>query len=142
MKVYAIAFLMTTTRINGPMRSQAFYTLATTKYLSYLVAMPDAMVRAQGFLLLTIFALHTPSQDKIIMMSSWMIRYCIKSQLHLAETEPRPTSNEALIHIQHRRRVFWCAYGIDRAVCSSYGLPCSIPDNQITVPVSCHRTQN
>lgn len=57
------------------------------------------------------------------------------SQLHLAETEPQPVNSDALIQIQHRRRIFWCAYAIDRAVCSSYDFPSSIPDNHITVPV-------
>ncbi|KAH7006976.1 fungal-specific transcription factor domain-containing protein [Ilyonectria destructans] len=133
--VYAIAFMMTKARINGQMRSQAFYTLATTKYLPYVVASANPIIRAQGFLLLTVYALHVPSQENIISLSSWTIRFCIMSQLHLAETEPQPVSSDALIQIQHRRRIFWCAYAIDRAVCSSYDFPSSIPDNHITVPI-------
>ncbi|KAH7176894.1 fungal-specific transcription factor domain-containing protein [Dactylonectria macrodidyma] len=133
--VYAIAYMMTKARINGQMRSQALYTLATTKYLPYVVASPDLMIRAQGFLLLTVYALHVPSQENIITLSSWTIRFCIMSQLHLAETEPQPVNRDALIQIQHRRRIFWCAYAIERAVCSSYDFPTSIPDNHITVPV-------
>ncbi|EEU36782.1 uncharacterized protein NECHADRAFT_88944 [Fusarium vanettenii 77-13-4] len=36
---------------------------------------------------------------------------------------------------EHRRRVFWCAYGIDRAICSTYDLPSCISDSYITVPI-------
>jgi hypothetical protein len=152
LKVYAIAFLMTKSRINGAMRAQVssaqlcpsirwlmsfqeFHALATTKYLPYLQASPSTLLRAQGFLLLCFYALHMPSGEDIMTLSSWTIRFCVMSQMHLAETEPEPINGDALVHIQHRRRVFWCAYAMDRAVCSSFHIPCSIPDNQITVPV-------
>ncbi|RAO67306.1 uncharacterized protein BHQ10_003318 [Talaromyces amestolkiae] len=133
--VYAIAFLMTKSRINGEIRAQEFHALATTKYLPYLQALPNTLLRAQGFLLLGFYALHMPSGADIMALSSWTIRFCVMSQMHLAETEPDPINGDALIHIQHRRRVFWCAYAMDRAVCSSFHIPCSIPDNQITVPL-------
>jgi hypothetical protein len=58
------------------------------------------------------------------------------AQFHLIETEPAPENSEVLIQIQRRRRVFWCSYAIDRAVCSSYDFPFSIPDHHITVPAS------
>lgn len=161
-QVYAIAFLMTKARVNGRERAevslviwswhwhtngiltffippQALYSLATSKYLSYLVAAPDPIIRAQGLLLLTIYALHMPFQENIISLSSWTMRFCIMAQLHLAETEPQPTDADTLLQIQHRRKIFWCAYAIDRAVCSSFDFPTSIPDNHITVAVSTPR---
>ena len=112
------------------------YVLATSQYLRYLNAAPDPIIRAQGFLLLTLYALHMPSKENIITISSWTMRFCIMAQLHLVEAEPEPFDSDTLIKIQHRRRIFWCAYGIDRAVCSSYDYPYSIPDSHITVPVS------
>uniref|UniRef100_A0A8H7KCW2 Xylanolytic transcriptional activator regulatory domain-containing protein n=1 Tax=Bionectria ochroleuca TaxID=29856 RepID=A0A8H7KCW2_BIOOC len=133
--VYAIAFLMTKARVNGRDRAEALYSLATSKYLSYLVSAPDPVIRAQGLLLLTIYALHMPFQENIISLSSWTMRFCIMAQLHLAETEPQPTDTDALLQIQHRRKIFWCAYAIDRAVCSSFDFPTSIPDNHITVDI-------
>jgi hypothetical protein len=63
------------------------------------------------------------------------IRFCIVSQYHLAETEPQQVSRDDFIEIQLRRRTFWCAYAIDRAVCSTFDFPCSIPDDNITVAV-------
>ncbi|KAK9771659.1 putative Fungal-specific transcription factor domain-containing protein [Seiridium cardinale] len=68
--VYSIAFLMTKTRPNGLTKSQALYTLATSRYLPYIVQSPDLILRAQGFLLLTIYALHMPSHESIIALSS------------------------------------------------------------------------
>ncbi|KAK6085192.1 fungal specific transcription factor domain-containing protein [Seiridium cupressi] len=91
--VYSIAFLMTKTRPNGLTKSQS----------------PDLILRAQGFLLLTVYALHMPSHESIIALSSSTVRLCVMAQLHLAETEPAPINCDAVVHIQHRRRVFWCA---------------------------------
>ncbi|EXJ78707.1 hypothetical protein A1O1_09109 [Capronia coronata CBS 617.96] len=131
--VFAIAFLMTKARMNGPVRSQAFYNVATTKYLPFLTTWANPVVKAQAYLILALYALHMPSTENIIALSSWTIRYCVMAQLHLAETEPAPVSRDAQIQIQVRRRVFWCAYTLDRAVCSSYDFPCCVPDHHITV---------
>ncbi|KAJ9137074.1 Transcriptional activator protein acu [Pleurostoma richardsiae] len=133
--VYAIAFLMTKSRINGPTRSRTLYALATSKYLPYVMESPSALIRAQGFLLLTLYALHVPSLETIITLSARAIRFCVASQLHLVETEQQPLNSDALMQIQHRRRVFWCAYAMDRVVCSAYDLPCSVSDNHITLPM-------
>ncbi|KAI0485350.1 fungal-specific transcription factor domain-containing protein [Xylariaceae sp. FL0804] len=136
--VFAIGFLMSKSRINGSDRSQELYNHAVSKYLPYLNLATSALARIQGFLLLTIYALHTPSRDSIIALSSWTMRLCTMAQLHLAETEPAASSGDALIETQHRRRVFWSVYAIDRAVCSSFDLPCSIADSYITVPKFCN----
>ncbi|CAK7212791.1 hypothetical protein SEUCBS140593_001625 [Sporothrix eucalyptigena] len=141
--VYAIAFLMTKSRVNGPMRAKDFHTLATTCYLPCVVDAPDPLLRAQAYLLLTMYALHMPSRDRIIVLSSRAIRFCIEAQLHLVEAEPEPAPEsataaataEALVQIQHRRRIFWCAYAMDRVVCGAHDLPASVADHHITVPL-------
>jgi hypothetical protein len=115
---------------------QDFYVLAASRYLPYVLQHPDVLLRAQALLLLTIYALHIPSRDHILALSSRAIRFCVENQLHLADAEPRPTDNSALIQTQLRRRVFWCAYAVDRVVCVSHDLPASIADHHITVPVS------
>ena len=63
------------------------------------------------------------------------MRFCLENQLHLADAEPEPTDNSALVQIQLRRRIFWCAYTVDRVVCGSHDLPISVADHHITVPV-------
>ncbi|KAG4413105.1 hypothetical protein IFR04_013757 [Cadophora malorum] len=55
------------------------------------------------------------------------------AQFHLADAEPEPTDVAAKVQIQMRRRVFWSAYTLDRAVSTALDLPFSIPDYQITV---------
>ena len=63
------------------------------------------------------------------------MRFCIMSQFHLLETEPQMINRDDYVEIQLRRRVFWCAYAIDRAVCATFDFPFSIPDANITAPV-------
>ncbi|EPE09351.1 transcriptional activator protein acu [Ophiostoma piceae UAMH 11346] len=133
--VYAIAFLMTKSRVNGPTRSRDFYILATSKYLPFVLDHRNPLLRAQALLLLTIYALHIPSRDHIIPLSSRAVRFCVENQLHLADSEPEPTDNNALVLIQLRRRIFWCAYAVDRVVCGSHDLPISVADHHITVPL-------
>ena len=69
------------------------------------------------------------------MISSTM-RHCVLAQFHLAEAEPEPIDDETRIVIQMRRRAFWVAYGLDRLACGVLRIPLSIPDDNITVPVS------
>ena len=135
---------MTKSRVNGPVRARDFHALATTRYLPCVLDAPDPLLRAQAYLLLTMYALHMPSRDRIIVLSSRAIRFCVEAQLHLIEAEPEPAPESAtaadtaatLVHIQHRRRVFWCAYAMDRVVCGAHDLPASVADHHITVPVS------
>ncbi|KAK5125365.1 hypothetical protein LTR85_000474 [Meristemomyces frigidus] len=63
------------------------------------------------------------------------MRYCVTTQLHLLDREPQPSDVEGKVRIQMRRRVFWSAYALDRAVGTMFDLPFSIPDYQITVPI-------
>ena len=55
------------------------------------------------------------------------------AQLHLADAEPEPVDAAAKVQIQMRRRVFWSAYALDRAVGTAFDLAFSVPDYQITV---------
>ncbi|KIV98845.1 uncharacterized protein PV09_09416 [Verruconis gallopava] len=133
--IYAIGLVMTKSRLDGPTLAQKLHATATTMYLPHLKSLSNPLRRAQGLLLLTVYCLHMPSQENIISLSSMTIRFCIMSQFHLLETEPKVLSRDEIIEIQVRRRVFWCAYAIDRAVCSTFDFPCSIPDDNITVPL-------
>ncbi|CAK7232800.1 hypothetical protein SCUCBS95973_008379 [Sporothrix curviconia] len=111
-----------------------FYHLATTRYLPHVLETSDDLIRAQAYLLLTVYALHMTSREAIVALSSCSIRFCVAARLHLKEEEPKPVTPETLIQIQHRRRIFWCAYAIDRSICSVYDLPVSVADHHITVP--------
>ncbi|KAH9906065.1 fungal-specific transcription factor domain-containing protein [Xylariomycetidae sp. FL2044] len=112
---------------------QNFYRLAVTRYLSYVFGQSDRLLHIQAYLLLAMHALYSPSTERIISIASATMRYCVMSQLHLADAEPSPTDVAAKVQVQTRRRVFWSAYALDRAVGTMFDLPFSIPDYQITV---------
>ncbi|KAI0017117.1 fungal-specific transcription factor domain-containing protein [Xylariomycetidae sp. FL0641] len=114
-------------------KHQAFYRLAVTKHLSHVFAQPDRLLHIQAYLLLAMHALYSPSTERIISIASATMRYCVMSQLHLANAEPDSPNAPAKVQIQMRRRVFWSAYALDRAVGTMFDLPFSIPDYQITV---------
>ncbi|KAF9878905.1 fungal specific transcription factor domain-containing protein [Colletotrichum karsti] len=112
---------------------QAFYRVAVTKYLSHVFAQQDRLLHIQAYLLLAMHAIYSPSTERIISIASATMRYCVMAQLHLADAEPAPKDVAAKIEAQMRRRVFWSAYTLDRAVGTMFDLPFSIPDYQITV---------
>jgi hypothetical protein len=112
---------------------QAFYRTAVTQYLSHVFAQPERLLHIQAYLLLAMHAIYSPSTERIISIASATMRYCVMAQLHLAEAEPEPTDVIGKVQIQMRRRVFWSAYALDRAVGTAFDLPFSIPDYQITV---------
>ncbi|KAK2040612.1 hypothetical protein LZ31DRAFT_597907 [Colletotrichum somersetense] len=56
------------------------------------------------------------------------------AQLHIADAKPSPPLDVASeVRVQMRRRVFWSAYALDRAVGTMSELPFSLPDYQITL---------
>ncbi|KAF4892869.1 Pyrimidine pathway regulatory protein 1 [Colletotrichum fructicola] len=112
---------------------QSFYRTAVTKYLSHVFAQPDRLLHIQAYLLLAMHAIYSPSTERIISIASATMRYCVMAQLHRADAEPPPLSVAAKIDTQMRRRVFWSAYTLDRAVGTMFDLPFSVPDYQITV---------
>ncbi|KAI1333758.1 fungal-specific transcription factor domain-containing protein [Xylariaceae sp. FL0016] len=111
----------------------SFYRIAVTRYLSHVFGQQDRLLHIQAYLLLAMHALYSPSTERIISIASATMRYCVMSQLHLAHAEPDPVDVSTRIQIQSRRRVFWSAYALDRAVGTMFDLPFSVPDYQITV---------
>ena len=136
LQIYAIGLIMNKSRLDGPLLAQKLHTIATTTDFAHLKAYGNPLRRSQAMLLLTIYCLHMPSHENIISISSMTIRFCIMNQFHLVETEPQLITKEDFVEIQLRRRVFWIAYAIDRAVCATFDFPLSIPDEHITAPVS------
>ncbi|KAH9227716.1 hypothetical protein K456DRAFT_1848172, partial [Colletotrichum gloeosporioides 23] len=136
--VTSIGLLLDKSLVSEPIRNyhhshQAFYRTAVTKYLSHVFAQPDRLLHIQAYLLLAMHAIYSPSTERIISIASATMRYCVMAQLHRADAEPPPLSVQAKIDTQMRRRVFWSAYTLDRAVGTMFDLPFSVPDYQITV---------
>lgn len=132
--VFAVGLLLQREGLRGANDSHhILYSYAITKHLSFVFAQPDRTLHTQAYLLLAMHALHTPTTERIIAISSAAMRYCVMSQFYLSETEPVGCDVTTRLHIQMRRRVFWSAYALDRAVGSMFDLPFSIPDDCITV---------
>jgi hypothetical protein len=86
--------------------------------------------------MMALHALFSPSTEQISLIISSAVRYCIVARFHLIEAEPEPVDAASRVEIQMRRRAFWAAYSLDRLACGVLRLPFSIPDDNITVPVS------
>ena len=94
---------------------------------------PNRILQVQAYLLLSVYALHQSSTERIITLASTTMRQCVQQQLHLAEVEPPASDVHVRLMIQIRRRCFWCAYTLDRLVMSAFDLPPSVSDQMITV---------
>ncbi|TPX06785.1 uncharacterized protein E0L32_002281 [Thyridium curvatum] len=113
-------------------RQEDFYQVAISRYLPHMFSLPDRVLHIQAYLLLAMHALYSPSTERLVSITSTAMRYCVMAQLHLADAEPRAADVAAKVGIQLRRRVFWSAYALDRAVSTMFHLPFCIPDYQIT----------
>jgi hypothetical protein len=131
---YATALLLRPFPRIGKSDAQTFYKQGVS-LLPAVLKRPDSMLHIQAHLLLSMYALHRSSTQRILSLASTTIRYCAQQQFHLAEVEPEPLIPAVRLRIQMRRRCFWCAYKLDRLIVASFDLPPSIPDAMITVKV-------
>lgn len=91
---------------------------------------PSDLAGLQVTLLILQYATINPRCANVWILSGAAMRSCLELGLH------REPPNRSLIDpltLDLRRRVFWCAYGMDRAVCSALQRPLSIPDPAISV---------
>ncbi|KXJ88953.1 hypothetical protein Micbo1qcDRAFT_235373 [Microdochium bolleyi] len=110
-----------------------YYRLAVTRHLATVLEQTDRLLHVQAYLVLAMHAVYSPSTERIITLASAAMRACVMAQLHCAAAEPEPSDVAARVRIQMRRRVFWCAYKLDRTVGATFHLPCAVSDSHITV---------
>lgn len=96
-------------------------------------------VGLQAILLLIWYSLLNPEKGSIWYLVGLATRTCVDMGYH-NEHNAQIEQLDAL-EIDMRRRLFWCAYKMDRLLSQSLGRPPSIPDGFINVPVSPSRTQ-
>ncbi|KAF5001091.1 hypothetical protein FGRMN_1285 [Fusarium graminum] len=133
--IYSISLLLArnSPAIRSGLRQEDFYRIAVTRHLAHIFKERDQLLHIQAYLIIAMHAVYSPSTERIITITSAAMRYCVMAQLHCAAAEPEIVDAATSIRIQLRRRVFWCAYKLDRTVGGTYHLPMSIPDSQITV---------
>ncbi|OCF31426.1 hypothetical protein I316_06828 [Kwoniella heveanensis BCC8398] len=106
-----------------------YYTAATSFYLEDLIA-ADNLATIQGLLLLTGFALSDPRAVSLWHVTGLTIRMCIDHRLHQV---PQIALNESDgLHTELKRRIFWCAFALDRSVSIALNQPLALPTEQIT----------
>lgn len=69
------------------------------------------------------------------------LRQCIELGYHRSPRKLAATSLNP-IQLELRKRVFWCAYDLDRSAAITFGRPFGIPDNEIDVEVEATQYQN
>ncbi|KAL8417329.1 hypothetical protein RB596_007449 [Gaeumannomyces avenae] len=119
---------------------QHHYRLAVTRHLGAVFAHPDRVLHAQAHLLLAMHALRSPSTERLASVAGAAARYCVTAGLHLEpsgededeEEEEEEKRRDPAIRAQVRRRVFWSAYALDRAVGAALDLPPAVPDAHVT----------
>ncbi|KAE8866640.1 hypothetical protein PTNB73_04734 [Pyrenophora teres f. teres] len=130
--VYATSLVLQRKSHVATFDMHAFYRSGLS-LLPAILRQPDKILQVQAYLLLSVYALHQSSTERIITLASTTMRQCVQQQLHLSEVEPQPLDVHARLRIQVRRRCFWCAYTLDRLVMSAFDLPPSVADQMITV---------
>lgn len=104
----------------GEGRTEAidYYITATTFYLEATLA-ADVMSTIQALLLLTAFALSDPRSVSLWHVTGMTMRMCIDHRLHQLPSTALSETDGVLVEL--KRRVFWCAFALDRSVSISLG---------------------
>ncbi|KAI9729375.1 MAG: hypothetical protein M1834_006899 [Cirrosporium novae-zelandiae] len=132
--VYAVGLLLATQDATERKHSsQTIYNYAVSVYFPAVLAHHNRVLHAQAYLLMAMHALHSPSSEKIITLASCAMRSCTMGQLHISESVLGLSNKATFQELQTRRRVFWSAYALDRAVGTAFDLPFTISDDNISV---------
>ncbi|KAE8416450.1 fungal-specific transcription factor domain-containing protein [Aspergillus pseudocaelatus] len=111
-----------------------FYYSNATRYADEALQVPG-LERVQSLLLLALYILRTPGS--ISSLGGWHIigfavRYAVELGMHRNIKCGGPRAQDPY-RIEIRRRVFWSAYVLDRAVSLTLGRPFALSENDIDV---------
>ncbi|KAK6360621.1 Fungal specific transcription factor [Orbilia blumenaviensis] len=105
---------------------------AAMKYIDTIFTARDKLDTLKGVLLLALYSLMRPAVPGVWYVVGSALRICIDLGLHQEPTHASQVMSE--LTIDTRRRLFWCAYSLDRQVCVYLGRPFGISDDAIKVP--------
>ncbi|ETS79650.1 hypothetical protein PFICI_09503 [Pestalotiopsis fici W106-1] len=97
----------------------------------HLILNADDLECIQCLLLLCMYGSNEPQSVNMWYTSGLALRLAIGIDLHRAET----TSKLDLLHAEMSKRIFWCAYVMDRSMAIAMGRPLGIQDTDITTPL-------
>ncbi|CCC69835.1 hypothetical protein NCAS_0D02540 [Naumovozyma castellii] len=98
------------------------------QYTNALFATSDRLEALAGMLLLAVYSLMRPNVPGVWYTMGSVLRLTVDLGLH---TEKLNHNFDAFT-VEIRRRLFWAAYSLDRQICSYFGRPFGIPEENIT----------
>lgn len=98
------------------------------QHLSDKAKIPSDLAGIQVTLMVLQYASINPRLANVWMLTGAAMRACLELGLH---REPPEALSFDQLTLDLRRRLFWCAYNFDRAICSALQRPLSIPDQSI-----------
>ncbi|KAF3106674.1 Fungal specific transcription factor [Orbilia oligospora] len=126
--VWAIATGMNANYQSMPEKFHA----AAMKYIDTIFSTSNRLDTLKGVLLLALYSLMRPAVPGVWYVVGSALRICIDLGLH--QETPQVLRVLDALTIDTRRRLFWCAYSLDRQVCVYLGRPFGISDDAIKVP--------
>lgn len=124
--LFAIASSVNLLQYNAEISNS--HKLEAMKFIDSIYSSPDRLECLQGLLLLTLFSLMRPSTPGIWYVLGTSLRLCVDLGLHTEKL-----NNQFTPFVKDmRRRLFWCAYSLDRQVCVYLGRPFGIPEESIS----------
>lgn len=110
--------------------SEGFRVLAL-RHVELVYSSSDRLESLQGLLLIASYSIMRPAVPGVWYTLGSVLRVCVDLGLH---TEKGVTSKDdpfTPFTTDMRRRLFWCAYSLDRQVCFYLGRPFGIPEETI-----------
>ncbi|KAF3939331.1 hypothetical protein ABW19_dt0203563 [Dactylella cylindrospora] len=126
--VFAIATGMNSNYQSMP---ESFHA-AAMRYIDTIFSAQNRLDTLKGVLLLALYSLMRPAVPGVWYVVGSALRICIDLGLH--QETPQVLRQLDPLTIDERRRLFWCAYSLDRQVCVYLGRPFGISDDAIKVP--------
>lgn len=104
------------------------YRLQAMIFVESIYSAEDRLVCLQGLLFMTLFSIMRPSNPGVWYILGTSLRLCVDLGLH---TEKLNSQFSPFVK-DMRRRLFWCAYSLDRQVCVYLGRPFGIPEESVS----------
>ena len=102
---------------------------AAFQYIEQILSSDDQLETLQGILLLSQYSIMRPSVPGVWYVLGYALRFCVDLGLH---DEIHKNENWCAFVKDKRRRLFWCAYALDRQICFYLKRPVGIPEYSIT----------
>lgn len=130
--VYSIGGLLLP--ISGSLPQQLY--ISAQMYIDNVMSL-DNLESIQAILCCAMYSLRSPAGPSIWKLSGLALRQCIELGYHRSTSRVLLTIDP--LRLEMRKRVFWCAYGIDCSIATMLGRPLGVPlqevDTQLPIDI-------